>query len=88
MRYIINEDVDSYIREIYAWTFEHEAISAWLMAIPITLWVILGLFYILTRLPDWENDSWMMAIGKVSIFIFTPILYFITTGYIGYYYYN
>ncbi len=88
MNYLINEEFDSYVRGIYAWTFDHPNISLWFQAIPLVLWIFIGLIFILLKSYEWRNDSWLMAFGKISVYVFTPILYFIVTGYIGYFYYK
>ncbi len=88
MKYLINEEIDSYIGEIFAWTFVHSNVSLWLQAIPLFLWVVLGLLFILFKSYDWRNDTWLIAIGRMSIYVFVPIIYLFITGYLGYIYYK
>lgn len=82
------EKVDSWIREIFLWTFEHETVSLWGVALPIYIWIVVGLIAVLMMAAENENNEWKRAITVIGTYVLVPIIYFFSVGYIGFQLYN
>lgn len=78
------QGLDSWLRDLFSWSFDHEILSSLFIAIPISIWVILGLFVILFWGAMNEDASWKKVFGVVfGIYLLTPIAYWLLAGYIG-----
>ncbi len=78
-------EINSWLSDLFLWTFDHEIITGIFIIVPLVLWVIIGLFVVLYwGAMNEEAISWKRAFGVVfGIYALTPILYWLLTGYIG-----
>lgn len=69
---------------IFVWAYEHPILGAFLLPVPVLLWMTLGLSLVLGASFD-KAESWYGVIKTCSLYILIPIFYFLIVGYAAYF---